>query len=100
MLVLGVLDKTRAEERYDRHRDDVRAEECDDHSKRECREEVLADTRKQHDGKEDNGCAEGSRQHGELDLFAALLGCFDRVRAHLEMAKDVLKHHDRVVDKA
>ena len=66
MVVLGVLDKARAEERYNGHRDDIGAEERDDHSKRERREEVLADAGKQDDGKEDNGRAEGSRQHSEL----------------------------------
>jgi hypothetical protein len=38
MLVPGVLDKSRAEERYDGHGDDVRTEECDHHCKRESRE--------------------------------------------------------------
>jgi hypothetical protein len=79
MVVLGVLDKTRAEERYDGHRDDVRAEERDNHCKRERREQVLADAREQDHGKEDNGCAEGSRQYSELNLFAALLRGLDRI---------------------
>jgi len=83
----GVLDKARAEER-------------DDHCKCECSKEIFTYPRKKYHGKEDNGRAESCRQHGELNFFAAFLGGFNRVEAHLEVAEDVFEYHDRVVDKA
>ena len=51
---LVVLDKARAEERHNRHRDQIGAEESDNHSKRKRGEEIFADAEEQQDGEEDN----------------------------------------------
>src|ERR1700738_940874 len=77
--VTGTLDKAGTEERYDRHRHEVGAKQCDDHREGERGKQILAHACEQRHWEEHDGSAAGCRQNGQLDLFAAFLCRLDAV---------------------
>src|ERR1700758_1632977 len=61
--VTSVFDEPRAEERYDRHRHEVGAKQCDDHREGERGKQVLAHACEQRHREEYDGSAAGCRQN-------------------------------------
>jgi hypothetical protein len=95
-----VRDELGAEERDNRHGDNVRAEESDDDSERERGEEILAHASEEDHREEDDGSGERCGEDRELNFLAAFLRGLDVVFAHFEVPEDVFEHDDGVIDKA
>ena len=97
---MGRLDQLGAEQRHDRHRDEVGREQRQHHGQRERREQEAAHAVEERHRKEDDRAGQRRRQHRQRDLVATLLrGDLGRL-AHLHVAEDVLEHDHRVVDQA
>ena len=69
--VLDPLEKARAEQRNDRHGDDVGGKQRDDNGQGQGREKKFADAVKKRDGEKDDHGGQGRRQHRQADLSAA-----------------------------
>ena len=94
------LQEPRAEQRHDRHRDEVRREQRQHDGQRQRREQEAADAVEKRHREEDDRAGQRRRQHGQRHFVAALLGRDLRRLAHLQVPEDVLEHDDRVVDQA
>ena len=89
-----------AEQRHDRHGEDVGSEHGEHYAQRERREEVLADPGERPHGQKDDGGGDGSSENGERDFGAALFRSDARGLAQLHVAEDVFQDDDAVVDEA
>src|SRR5580692_4866039 len=77
--VTGMPDKAGTKERYDRHRHEIGAKQCDDYREGERGKQILAHACEQSHREEHDGSAAGCRQNGQLDLFATFLCRLDAV---------------------
>ena len=89
-----------AEQRDDRHRDEVRGEERKDDGKRECREQELAHSREEGDREEHDRGRQRGGEDRERHLLAPLFRGDLRRLAELHVPENVLEHDHRVVDQA
>ncbi len=97
--VLGIeSDELRAEERHDRHGDDVGREQRQHHGQRKRGEEVFTDTGQQHHGEEDDAGGACGGENSELHLGAPIACGFDGIFAELHVAEDVFEYDDGVID--
>src|SRR5258708_3097123 len=87
-------EQVRAHHRGGGERDPQRDEDRHREHDRELAEEAPDQTAHQEDRDEDRDQRDADREHGEPDLARALDRRLERGHARLEMAHDVLHHHD------
>ena len=98
-LVLEVrLEDAAAHHRRQRERDEARDQHRGDDGDGELVEQPPEDAAHEQHRDEHRGERDGHRDDGEDDLLRALEGRLQRRLAHLQMPRDVLEHHDGVVD--
>src|ERR1700751_5112588 len=97
-MVLGSLDKLRAKQGHDRHRDEVGGEQGKHYGERQCGKEELADAVKECDRKKHHCRRECRRQHWQRHFFPSFFCCDNWGFSPLEMPKNILQNHHRVVD--
>ena len=99
-LVMDVANEARAKERNHGHCHGIGGEQRKHDGERHGREQKPADSVEKDDREKDDGGGECCGQDGEGHFAPAFFrGLLGRL-AHLKMAEDVFKHHDRVVDQA
>ncbi|MGY3540201.1 hypothetical protein ACVIIY_004421 [Bradyrhizobium sp. USDA 4515] len=92
------LEQHGAHHRRGRQRDRERDQDRDRDHHRELAEQPPDDAGHQQDRDEHRDQRDAHRQHGEADLVGALQRRLERAQPLLDVAGDVLQHHDGVVD--
>ena len=98
LVVAVALEELRAHHRRQRQRDEGRHDDRDRDRDGELAEQPADDAAHEEQRDEHGDQREGDRDDGEADLARALQRRVERLLALLDVAHDVLDHHDRVVD--
>ena len=96
--ILAGAQEPAAHHRRQRQRDDGRGDDRDRERQRELAEEAADDAGHEEQRDEDGDERDGERDDGEADLARTLEGGGEGRVARLDVARDVLDHHDGVVD--
>ena len=95
---LGVTEEAAAEHRRKGDGDQPRNQDRDADSDGEFTKQPAQQTRHEQDGDEDGGQRDGHGDDGEADLARAAEGGLHGALASLQVAHDVLQHHDGIID--
>ena len=98
LLLALALEEERAHHRRQGQRDEGRDQHGDGDGHREFMEQPADDAAHEKQRDEDGDEGEGDGDDGEADLPRPFDGGLERAHPLLEIAHDVLDHHDRVVD--
>ena len=98
MLLVVALEKARGHHRGQRQRNDGRNEDRHRDRNREFPEQSANDAAHHKERNEHRDQRDRDRDDGEANLGGALERRLERFFALLDMAGDILEHHDRVVD--
>jgi hypothetical protein len=98
LLVRLVLEEAAAEQRHQRQRDERRGDDREPDDDRELVEEQPDHAGHEEDRDEDRDQRARDRDDREADLARAAQRRLERGLAVLDVAHDVLEHHDRIVD--
>ena len=93
-----LLEEQAAEHRRQRHRDHAGDENRHADGDRELAEQTAEHAAHEEHGDEHRGERQRHRDDGEADFARADQRRGQRILAHLDVAVDVLQHHDRIVD--
>ncbi len=97
-LLVVALEKARRHHRGQRQRDESRDEDRHRDRDREFAEQAADDAAHHQERNQHRDQRDGDRYDGEADLGGALERRLKRLLALFDVARDVLQHHDRVVD--
>ncbi len=98
MVFRFAMHEARAQHRRERERDERRHRDRGGDGEREFAEHAPDDAAHEQERNEHRHQRQADRQHGEADLARALERGLERRNAILDVAVDVLHHHDGVVD--
>ena len=97
-LLVVALEKARRHHRGERQRDERRDDDRHRDGDREFAEQAADDAAHHQERNQHGDQRDGDRDDGEADLGGALERRLKRLFALFDVARDVLQHHDRIVD--